>query len=121
MLILACSPFTTKILGQFLEFLASVFCAGRELQLHLQYQEMASCRSARKSYSRMRALHQLTCMVGKDEYKEKSWSGDFNLVSIVIHLVVYWLSLCRLSIGHVLEVLTSVFCAGRELVGDWRA
>ena len=29
--------------------------------------------------------------------------------------------LCSLSIGHVLEVLTSVFCAGRELVGDWRA
>ena len=129
MLILACSPFTTKILGQFLEFITSVFCAGRELQLvedwrriatsmggvwlHLQYQEMASCRSARK-----RALQQLTCMVGKDEYKEKSWSGDVNLVSIMIHLVVCLLSLCRLSIGQVLDVLTPVFCAGRDLVGD---
>ena len=69
----------------------------------------------------MRALQQLTCMVGKDEYKEKSWSGDVNLVSIMIHLVVCLLSLCRLSIGNVLEVLTSVFCTGRELVGDWRA
>ena len=86
--------------------------------LHLQHQEMASCRSARKNYSRMRALQQLACMVGKDEYKEKLCSGDFNLMSIVIHLVICLLSLCRLSVGHVLEVLTSVFCAGRKLVGD---
>ena len=35
--------------------------------------------------------------------------------------MVYLLSLCRLSIRHALEDLTSVFCAGRELVGDWRA
>ena len=48
----------------------------------------------------------MTCMIGKDEYKEKSWSGDFNLVLIVIILVVCLLSLCRPSIGHVLEVLT---------------
>ena len=111
MLILACSPFTTNICGQFLESKTSVFCAGRELQLvgdsrriasasgvvwlHLQYQEMESCRSARKSYPRMRALQQLTCMVGKDEYKEKSWSGDVNLVFIMIHVVVYLLLLCR--------------------------
>ena len=57
-------------------------------------------------------------MVGMDEYKEKSWSGDGNLVSIMIHLVVCLLFLCRLSIGQMLEVLTSVFCAGKELVGD---
>jgi hypothetical protein len=69
--------------GHFLEFINSVFCAGRELQLtedwrrkstasggvwlHLQYQERASCRSARKSYFRLGALQLLTCMVGKDE------------------------------------------------------
>ena len=43
-------------------------------------------------------------------------SDDFNLVSIVIYIVVCLLSLCRLSIGHVLEVLISVFVAGRELL-----
>ena len=69
----------------------------------------------------MRTLQQLTCMVGKDEYKEKSWSGDVNLVSIMNNLVVCLLSLCRLSIAQVLDVLTPVICAGRELVGDWRA
>ena len=35
----------------------------------------------------MRALQQLTCMVGKDEFKEKSCIGDVNLVSIMSLLV----------------------------------
>ena len=74
-----------------------------------------------KSYLWMRALQQRTSMVGKDEYMEKSKSGDVNLLSIMIHLEVWLLSICRLILGHVLEVLTSVFCTGRELVGDWRA
>ena len=26
-------------------------------------------------------------MVAKDEYRDKSWSGDANLVSIITHLV----------------------------------
>ena len=72
--------------------------------LQLQYQEMSSCRSARNSYPRMRALQQLTSMVSKDGYMENSWSGDVNLVSIMIHLEVWLLSLCRLSLGLVLEV-----------------
>ena len=87
MLICACSPFTTEILGQCLDFVTSVFCSGRELQLfedwrrvatdsggvwlHLQYQEMSSRRSTRRSYPRMRAKQQLTSMVGKDEYMER--------------------------------------------------
>ena len=79
---------------------------------------MTRCRSARKSYPRMRSLQQLTCLVGKDEYKEKLWSGDVNLVSIMIHLVVCLLSLCRQNIGHLMEVLTSVFLR-RKRVG-WR-
>ena len=39
--------------------------------LHLQGQEMARCRSARKSYPRMRVLKYLTSLVGKDEYRER--------------------------------------------------
>ena len=38
---------------------------------NMKDQKMARCRSARKSYPRMRALQQLTCLVGKDEYREK--------------------------------------------------
>ena len=68
----------------------------------------------------MRALQQLTSMVRKDEYSEKSKGGDVNVLSIIIHLEVWLLSLCRLCLGHVLVVVTSVFCAGREPVGDWR-
>ena len=41
-----------------------------EVWLLLQDHEMARCRSARKSCPRMRALQQLTCLVGKDEYRE---------------------------------------------------
>ena len=36
--------------------------------LHLQDQEMARCRSARKS---MRTLQQLTCLTGNDECRER--------------------------------------------------
>ena len=39
--------------------------------LHLQDQEMARCRSVRKSYPRMRALQQLICLIGNDEYRER--------------------------------------------------
>ena len=62
----------------------------------------------------MRALQQLTSTVGKDENMEKSKSGDVHLWSNMIHLEVWLLSICRLSLGNVLEVLTSVFCAGTE-------
>ena len=31
-------------------------------------QEMARCRSTRESYPKMRALQQLTCLIGNDEY-----------------------------------------------------
>ena len=70
------------------ECVTLVFCSGREVQLVwgwmriatalggvwllLQDQEMARCRSTRKSYNRMRALQQLTCLVGKDEYWRES-------------------------------------------------
>ena len=39
--------------------------------LHLQDQEMDRCRSTRKSYPKMRALQQLTCLIGNDEYRER--------------------------------------------------
>ena len=52
----------------------------------------------------MKALQQLTSMVGKDEYMIKSKSGDANLWSIMIDLEVWLLLLCRLSLGHVLDV-----------------
>ena len=32
-------------------------------------QEMARCRITRKSYPKMRALQQLTCLIGIDEYR----------------------------------------------------
>ena len=51
----------------------------------------------------MKAIQQLTSMVGKDEYMTKSKSA--NLWSIMIDLEVWLLSLCRLSLGHVLDVL----------------